>query len=281
MNENDWKVSDPNWVKAQEKKWPYFEKRLRRKYDDESPEEMAELEENIKLGFNYITGSITELPRRGTMSLGYSYIDWILMHPNPNEKNIELILKDFVLKGFGERVPWVFKARELSVYCEDLVEQGVVDGAVVEAFMNVVYGHTIEETLHKNSVDFETFGHEMLGSFLAKIFSWILNVSDIDDNCLTPIDRWIDLSKGLLLIVKDSHIQKSSFFLKKFFKFLSDFEDRLDRDTQEIRLDSIGRNREIIADLRNEMITQKKNYCPKLQEYVSKLEVELTEANKL
>jgi hypothetical protein len=281
MNKNDWKVEDPDWVKAQESKWPYFEKSLRRRFDDESPKEMVELAANIKLGQDYLRGVVTELPRRGVMPMAFDSFDWILMHPNPDEANIKLIFDDFIDKGYGERLPYVTKGMEISVYCEELVSEGVVDGEVVEAFMNVVYGNSIEEAIQKNALDIDEFGHEILSSFLAKVFGWILDADALNVHCLLMIERWIVLSKGLLFIVTDDHVQKSSYVLKNFFKFLSNFEGELDSDTEEIRLDSIPRNCEIIADLRNEMITQKKNYCPKLQEYVTKIEVELAEANKL
>jgi hypothetical protein len=281
MNRKDWKTDDSSWVKAQGKKWLHFEKRLRRKYDDENPEELAELLQNIKLGYNFMTGDVIELPKRGVMELGYNSFEWILMHPNPNEENITLIFEDFVAKGFGERLPYAHKGMDISSFCQDLVAKKVVNESVVEAFLNVVYGHSINDTLDKNNLDLDSWGGEMISSYLGKISGWVIRANAISTNSLTHIDRWIKLSKGLLLIVEDTHVARASFKLKRFFKLLSNFEGRLDGENQEIRLESIARNREIIADLRNEMITQKKNYCPKLQEYVTKLEVDLADANKL
>jgi hypothetical protein len=281
VNKNDWNIGDPEWVKAQELKWPYFEKSLSRRFDDENSEEMVELAANIKLGQDYLSGMVTELPRRGVMQMAFDSFDWILMHPKPNEANIKLIFDDFIDKGYGERLPYITKGMDISVYCEDLVSEGVVDGEVVEAFMNVVYGDCIEDTLKKNNVDFDASGYEMIGSFLGKVTGWVIRANALNENSLNMVDRWIDLSKGLLRLVKDDQVARASFSLKKFFRLLVNFEGRLDRDMQEIRLDSIPRNCEIIADLRNEMITQKKNYCPKLQEYCNELEATLIAENKI
>lgn len=271
MNKSDWKTHDPVWIEAQERKWPYFRERIEKKFEN-YPEGQ---EENLKLAHDFLVGNITELPdSKDIFIMKFNYQDWILLHPNPTQENIILILEDFQAKGYVERKPFVYKARELSGHCEDLVEAGVVDGAVVEAFMNAVYGYSIEDTIKINNLNFDEVASEMLSSFLTQVSAWVFGTHILRPTCLRPIDRWVNLSKDLLLIVKDQHVEKSRFRLKKFFRLLANFESLYGGfgGEEDIKLDDIPEIRKVIFDFRAALIGSKSKYCLKLQEYISVLE---------
>jgi len=268
LNENSIEVSN-----RQKQKWPYFEKKIRRSFIN-YPEG---LEENLSLAKGYLEGDVHEIPHRGVikpMNLGYD--DRILMHPNATKEVIIDILDNFVVKGYAERLPYVNQGMELSAQCTELVQDGLVSKSVAQNFIDEVYGFNIEETISKNNLDFENDAPKMLNSYLRHVVSWILGANGLKSDCVVPVDRWLLLSKGLLLKVSDGHVEVSSYILDFFFELLASFEEWFDNNTEEIRLDSIDKNREIIADLRSELISSKDKYCLKLQDYISQLEHSLS-----
>ncbi|MBX2848059.1 MAG: hypothetical protein KTR16_07060 [Acidiferrobacterales bacterium] len=281
MNESDWKLGDPEWVKRQKKKWQLIKDRLEKSRPDPGPEEAKMLTADLALGYDFLFGKVTELPHRPeSYSMGFLYFDWILIHPNPTSENINLMLDDFRQKGYTERLPQVHKAMELSAYCEDLVAEGVVDESVVEEFMNSVYGHSIDDTLEINSLKFDDVAVDMLNSYLVEILSWLHQKSFAEGVlCLHPIDRWVKLVKSLFVKVSNEHVKHADRALKRVFDILLNFENTNHYYTGE-PLSKIPKNRKIVDDLRFTLIQSKEQYCSILKQYVNELEAGLYETSE-
>jgi len=257
----------------QERKWLYFEKKTKNSFTN-YPEG---LDENLMLAHAYIMGEVVELPYKSEMYImHFNYVDWILMHPNPDEKNIRIILDDFLEKGYTERKPDVSKAMELSGHCEELVELGLIDSSCVSAFMDVVYGNHIDDTLRINKLEFDDVVVEMLKSYITQIRVWFYQKSILSDDivCLLPIKRWVQLLYSIFIKASNRHIEEASRILRKFFDFLKNFENEKDF-MDNIELVRIAKNRELVKNLRNELINSKDHYCGSLKAYVEDLRAEL------
>ena len=282
MINEDWKTNDDLWLANQEKKWDYFKERFIRHLDASDPEQKRQQESNIELGELYSTGVIRELPYKGEFfGMWFHYSEWILMHPNPTEEVIRKIIQDYPAKGYTASLPYPPDAPDLTSHLVKLNKICEMNDSIVESFMNVVYGQSLRETLNINNLDFDKLAVKFIGSYLGRVSSWVVQAKANDPHDITLIDRWILFSKELLLMLKDEHVAKAKFVMRDFFRFLSSFEGQLDGLTESIRIDSIPRNCEIVADLRNELISNRNAYCPKLQEHIEKLESDLKADGKL
>lgn len=221
MDKTAWQNNDPEWALQRKKKWDGLQWYLKTQIDDLDIENPAEY---LKQAENFFNGTHIEYPTE--------YCDrvnsptWhvrLLLHPDPSVKNIKELFEDWDKKS-QNRIDYYTKYYTMiQRRWAPLIQSGWVEERICDNFLEAMYGSSFAEAVAMRNADIKTTLVPSCEDLLTYLFSWSATRSDLDRDYLS----YEPLLKQLLemfLLIDNSGFLKIEFVLKRFFRFVNQFD---------------------------------------------------------
>lgn len=224
MDNNAWRINDPEWVRERERLWQNGLAQYVRAYAIDRELDVEKFLENARL---YFDGQKIEYPMDPREQ--HNNVTWrirILLHPNPSVDTIREILMHLAERANLNVAGYVSFYKVIQSEWAPLIKQGLLPENIIDNFMVALYGRDFEEAIVLRHVDPEKDLYWILENLIPYVLGWLANASVENVDCdYFPHTQLLTQFIGMLKRVQDHHLDDLRFSMRRLFRFLPKFEE--------------------------------------------------------
>lgn len=224
MDNNAWRINDPEWVRAREHLWRNGFEQYLKAFAISREVEVEKFLENARLYFDGQKIEYPADPREQRNNLCWR--NRVLLHPDPSVSVIREIYADWVTKTRSNRTGYLLAYGLIQGEWAPLIKQGLLPENIIDNFMVALYGRDFEEAIVLRHIDPEKDLYWILENLIPYVLGWLANASVENVDCdYFPHTQLLTQFIGMLKRVQDHHLDDLRFSMRRLFRFLPKLEE--------------------------------------------------------